>query len=199
MVYTTDHCIDGALAKFQSLPEARVSEIEPPRDARRRSTMGEDRTPQGDQANGDTSRGSSDLTGELREMAQQLEAAFRAALESERTKQLQRDLAGGMRELSTQIQSALKSLQTNPRVQQAEERGRQVLSQARESKVAHDLQETIVSGISQLNDQLRKLVERLETDRAGQVGGPDTQQVPIEQEPAIGETTHLKDEDKAGP
>ena len=122
--------------------------------------MGEDRTPQGDQAGGDTSRGSSDLTGELREMAQQLEAAFRAALESERTKQLQRDLAGGMRELNTQIQSALKSLQTNPRVQQAEERGRQVLSQARESKVAHDLQETIVSGISQLNDQLRKLVER---------------------------------------
>lgn len=161
--------------------------------------MGDDQAPRGDQTNGDTSRSSSDLTGELREMAQQLEAAFRAALESERTKQLQRDLAGGMRELSTQIQSALKSLQTNPRVQQAEERGRQVLTQARESKVAHDLQETIVSGISQLNDQLRKLVERLENDRAGQVGGPDTQQVPIEHEPATGETSRLQDEDKAGP
>jgi hypothetical protein len=162
--------------------------------------MGDDQTPRGDQAGGDPSRGgTSDLAGELREMAQQLEAAFRAALESERTKQLQRDLAGGMRELSTQIQNTLKSLQTNPRVQQAEERGRQVLSQARESKVAHDLQETIVSGIAQLNDQLRKLVERLETDRADQVGGPDTQQVPIEQEPATGETTRLRDEDKAGP
>ena len=143
--------------------------------------------------------GKDDLVGELREMGQQLEAAFRAALESERTKQLQRDMASGMREVSHQIQSALKSLQTNPRVQQAEERGRQMLSQARESKVAHDLQETIVGGIGQLNDQLRKLVERLENDRAGQGGGSGTQQVPIEQEPATGDTTRLQDEDKAGP
>jgi len=162
--------------------------------------MDDDQNPRGDQAGGEQSRGSTtDLAGELREMAQQLEAAFRAALESERTKQLQRDLAGGMRELSTQIQNTLKSLQTNPRVQQAEERGRQVLNQARESKVAHDLQETIVSGIAQLNDQLRKLVERLESDRVSQVGGPDTHPVPIEQEPATGETTRLPDEDKAGP
>ena len=165
--------------------------------------MGDETTPRsdqtGDQAGGDPSRGSTnDLAGELREMGQQLEAAFRAALESDRTKQLQRDLASGMREVSHQIQSALKSVQANPRVQQAEERGRQMLSQARESKVAHDLQETIVGGIAQLNDQLRKLVERLEDDRAGQ-GGPGAQQVPIEQEPATGETTRLEDEDKAGP
>src|SRR5262245_26410428 len=160
--------------------------------------MGDDQTPRGDQAGDEPSRGStSDLGSELREMAQQLEAAFRAALESERTKQLQRDLAGGMREVSTQIQSTLKSLQTNPRVQQAEERGRQVINQARESKIAHDLQETIVSGIAQLNVQLRKLVERLESDRASQTGGSETQEVPIDQEPATGETTQLRDEDKA--
>jgi heparin binding hemagglutinin HbhA len=166
--------------------------------------MSDDTTPQddpaGDGAGGEASRsGTGDLARELRETAQQLEAAFRAALESERTKQLQRDLAGGMRELSGQIQSALKSLQTNTRVQQAEERGRQVFNQARESKIAHDLQETIVGGIAQLNDQLRKLVERLEHDRASQVGGSETQQVPIEKESATGETTQLEDEDKAGP
>ena len=166
--------------------------------------MGDENPPRSDQtsdqAGSESSRGgTTDLAGELREMGQQLEAAFRAALESERTKQLQRDMASGMREVSHQIQSALKSLQTNPRVQQAEERGRQMLSQARESKVAHDLQETIVGGIGQLNDQLRKLVERLENDRAGQGGGSGTQQVPIEQEPATGDTTRLQDEDKAGP
>jgi len=166
--------------------------------------MSDDTTRQDDQSRGEAGSdparsGTGDLGRELRETAQQLEAAFHAAMESERTKQLQRDLAGGMRELSGQIQSALKSLQTNPHVQQAEERGRQVLGQARESKIAHDLQETIVSGIVQLNDQLRKLVERLESDRASQVGGPATQQVPIDHEPSTGETTKLKDEDKAGP
>jgi hypothetical protein len=61
------------------------------------------------------------------------------------------------------------------------------------------LQETIVSGIAQLNDQLRKLVDRLENDTANQVGSPNTQHVPIEHDPATGETTRLQDEDKAGP
>jgi len=166
--------------------------------------MNEDSTPQperpqGEQPGGEPARsGAGDLTTELREMGQQLEAAFRAAIESERARQLQRDLVGGVRELSGQIQTTLRSLQSSPRVQQAEERGRQVLSQARESKVVQDLQETIVSGIAQLNDQLRKLVDRLESDSSGQAGAP-TQQVPIEQEPATGETARLDDEGKVGP
>jgi hypothetical protein len=155
--------------------------------------------PQGEESSGEAARSSvADLTSELREMGQQLEAAFRAAIESDRAKQLQRDLVGGVREVSSQIQTTLRSLQSNPRVQQAEERGRQVLSQARESKVMQDLQETIVSGIAQLNDQLRKLVDRLESDQPGQTGAP-AQQVPIEREPTTGETTRLDDEGKVGP
>jgi heparin binding hemagglutinin HbhA len=163
--------------------------------------MNEDSTPQSErpqdeQPGGAPARSSAgDLTTELREMGQQLEAAFRAAIESERARQLQRDLVGGVRELSGQIQTTLHSLQTNPRVQQAEERGRQVLSQARDSKVVQDLQETIVSGIAQLNDQLRKLVDRLESDPSGQAGDAPSQQVPIEHEPATGETTRLDDDE----
>lgn len=131
-----------------------------------------------------------DLVTELREMGQQIEAVFRAALESERAKQLQRDLAGGLRELTGQVQSALKNLQTNPRVQEVEERGRQAISQARQSKVAQDVQEALVNGISQLNERLRVVVDRIE--REG--GAASTQQVPIEQEPpATGPTTRLDD------
>jgi putative protein kinase ArgK-like GTPase of G3E family len=140
-----------------------------------------------------------DLTAELRELGQQLEAAFRAALESERARQLQRDLAGGVRELTHQIQAALRSLQSNPRLQQAEERGRQALSQAKESKLAHELQETVASGIAQLNEQLRKLVDRLERERASEPTSPAAQQIHVEHEPpATGETTRL-DEDKTAP
>jgi hypothetical protein len=158
--------------------------------------MNDDTTPRPDQpADESPARTGADLANELREMGQQLDAAFRAALESERTKQLRRDLAGGLRELSSQVQNVLKSFQANTRFQQAEERGRQVLAQARDSKVAQDLQETLVGGIAQLNDQLRKLVDRLEYDRGAQSGGPSTQQVPIEHEPAIGETTRLDDQD----
>src|SRR5262245_12871298 len=99
------------------------------------NTTPQSERPQSEQPGAESARGAGDLTSELREMGQQLEAAFRAAIESDRAKQLQRDLAGGVREISSQIQTTLHSLQANPRVQQAEERGRQVLSQARESKV----------------------------------------------------------------
>jgi uncharacterized phage infection (PIP) family protein YhgE len=144
----------------------------------------------------------SDLVDELREMGQQLEAVFRAAVESERTKQLQRDLAGGVREITAQVQTALKSLQTNPRVQQAEERGRDVFNQAQRSKVVQDVQETVVTGLSQLNDQLRKVVDRLEHERSSSTSSTPTQRVHVETEtpsstvepnrpPTTGETTKL--------
>lgn len=143
---------------------------------------------QGSGPNAGHESGASDLMKELREMGQQLEAAFRAAIESDRAKQLQQDIAGGVRELSGQVQSAVKSLQESPRLQQAEERGRQALEQARESKVVQDIQETIVAGLAQLNQQLRKVVDRIEKE----VGGTPVQNVPVEHEaPATGETTRL--------
>jgi heparin binding hemagglutinin HbhA len=133
-----------------------------------------------------------DLAAEMREMGQQIEAAVRAFTESERAKQLQRDLSGGVRELTQQLQTAVKSLQTSPRVQQAEARGQQVFSQVLQSKAVQDVQETFVSGLAQFNDQLRKLVERLETDRASQASGTTTHNVPIEHDQsATGETTKL--------
>ena len=147
--------------------------------------------------------GKDDLVAELREMGQQLEAAFRAAIESDRAKQLQHDLASGVRELSAQVKTAVKSVQANPRIQQAEERGKQVVSQAvsqaQQSKVVHDIQETMVRGIAQLNDQLRKLVDRIENEPSGSSGSSGTQNVPVEGEtpPATGETTRLDDDDQA--
>jgi hypothetical protein len=139
---------------------------------------------------------SADLLNELREMGQQLESALRTAIESDRAKQLQKDIAGGVRELAAQVQSAVKSLQSDPRVQQAEERGRQAVEQARESKVVQDIQETIVSGLSSLNAQLRKVVERIETEANRPASsGPTTQNVPVERDPdaSTGETTRLDD------
>lgn len=135
-----------------------------------------------------------DLLQEIREFGSQLEAAFRAALESERTKQLQRDLMGGLKELSSQVRTAVRSVQDNPRVQQASERGKEALRNAQSSKTTQDLQETIVAGVAQLNVQMRKLVERLETPDAEAPGSTTpTQHVPIETDTtsATGPTTRL--------
>lgn len=132
-----------------------------------------------------------DLAAELREMGQQIEAALRAAVESDRAKQIQHDLTNGMRELTKQLQGMVKQIQENPQVQQAEDRGRQALTQAKASKFVQDLEEAVANGFSQLNDRLRKLVDRLEGDRTSEAGTAPTQQVPVEHEPATGSTTRL--------
>ncbi|MEN9936365.1 MAG: hypothetical protein RLZZ387_2944 [Chloroflexota bacterium] len=138
-------------------------------------------------------RDTPDLKEELREMGQQLERAFRAVVESERTKQLQRDVATGVREVTSQLRSAIDSMQQDPRVQQAETRGREAVSNIRETKLAHDLQDTFVTGLSSLNAQLRKLVERIEQETsAPPAASTPSQQVPIDHDPpATGETRKL--------
>jgi heparin binding hemagglutinin HbhA len=156
--------------------------------------MSENKNPNNPQSGQD--KDSAELLNELREMGQQLEAAFRAAVESDRAKQLQKDIAGGVRELTSQLKTAVKTVQTDPRFQQAEERGRQAVQQARESKVVQDIQETVISGLAQLNEQLRKVVDRIQTE-ANSPSASSTQNVPVEDESAAtGETTRLDDEDQ---
>jgi heparin binding hemagglutinin HbhA len=136
---------------------------------------------------------SGDLLSELREMGQQLETAFRAAIQSDRAKQLQKDLAGGVREITEQLKTAAKTVQSDTRFQQAEERGRQAVAQARESKVVQDIQETLVNGISQLNEQLRKVVDRIQSEANASSSSP-AQNVPVDDQSATtGETTRLDD------
>ena len=138
---------------------------------------------------------SGDLLSELREMGQQLEMAFRAAIQSERAKQLQKDLAGGVHEITEQLKTAAKTVQNDTRFQQAEERGRQAVAHARESKVVQDIQETLVTGIAQLNEQLRKVVDRLQSDVNPPSSDSSAQNVPVDDESAAtGETTRLKDD-----
>ncbi|MEO7912221.1 MAG: hypothetical protein ABIV47_21465 [Roseiflexaceae bacterium] len=151
-------------------------------------------TPNANQQPGNN-KDSGDLLEELREMGQQLETAFRAAIQSDRAKQLQKDLAGGVREITEQLKTAAKSVQNDTRFQQAEERGRQAVAQARESKVVQDIQETLVNGITQLNEQLRKVVDRIQAEVNAPSAGPASQDVPVDdQSAATGETTRLKDE-----
>jgi hypothetical protein len=129
-----------------------------------------------------------ELQNELREMGKQLEAAFRATVESDRAKRIQSDLAAGVRELSGQMRTTIENVQRDPRIQEAEERGRQAISQARDSKVVQEMQEVLISGIAQINVALKKFVERIDQEAKASQG---TQHVPIDHEPTTGETTKL--------
>lgn len=130
----------------------------------------------------------SDLANELRELGQQIEQTVRTALESDKAKQLQTDISAGMREIGSQLQHAMKAIQDNPQVQQFVQRGEQAVSQAQQSKVAQDFQESLARGIAMLNDQLAGFVTRL---RQGEHGTP-----PASDSAATGETTRLDPDEK---
>lgn len=131
-----------------------------------------------------------DLGAAFRELGERLEAAFHATVTSDRVKQARRDLESGVRELASQVNRTIDTLQGDPRVQQAEERGRQAVRQAQQSDVVQTLQEALASGIKTINVQLGKLVERLEQENKPATSTP-TQEVPIDREPSTGETTKL--------
>jgi DNA replication protein DnaD len=125
-----------------------------------------------------------DLASELRELGQQLENSVRSALQSEKARQIQHDVAIGMQEIGSQVQSALKSIQENPKIQQLIDRGEQTLSQAQQSHLAQDFQESLARGISQLNAQLSAFIARTRADGPPATGGSSDA-------PATGETERL--------
>lgn len=132
----------------------------------------------------------SDLAEELRELGHQIEQTIRSALESDRARQLQNDVASGMREIGAQLQNAMKAIQENPQVKELIQRGEQAVSQAQQSKVAHDFQETLARGVAMLNEQLAGFVSRMRT--SAEAPPPP----PPDESAATGETTRLDPDEK---
>ncbi len=121
---------------------------------------------------------SPDLGAELRELGQQIEAALRSALESERARQLQQELLSGLRTLGEQVQAATKAIAEHPRLHELAERGQQTLHQLQQSQAAQELQQTVARGIAQLNEQLAEFIKRMQSPP-----------------PATGETTRFDKDD----
>ncbi|MCS6881387.1 MAG: hypothetical protein RMK84_10465 [Oscillochloridaceae bacterium] len=130
----------------------------------------------------------SDLANELRELGHQIEQAIRSTLESDRARQLQSDISAGLREIGAQLQNAMRAIQENPQVKELVQRGEQAVSQAQQSKVAQDFQETLARGVAMLNEQLAGFVNRMR--------GSEPTPPPPDDSAATGETTRLDPDEK---
>lgn len=115
-----------------------------------------------------------DLASELRELGQQLEAAVRTAIQSDKAKQIQHDVSAGMKEIGAQLQAAFRAIQENPRFQNLVERGEQAVSQAQHSKIAQDFQESLARGVAQLNEQLAAFATRMRQQEIHETPGATT-------------------------
>jgi|HigsolmetaAR202D_1030399.scaffolds.fasta_scaffold00078_3 hypothetical protein len=160
--------------------------------------MSENTSGEQNSSNTSSSQSQKDLANELRELGLQLEQTFRTVIESEQAKALKENLVLGFQEIGKQVQAGLKQLQENPKVQELADRGQQAVSQAQQSQAFKDFQETLISGLGQLNERLSALVTKLE-ERSAQAANSTpseagSQNVPVDDEsqpPATGETTRL--------
>jgi hypothetical protein len=131
----------------------------------------------GEQAGAERQRGP-ELLAELQELGSQIEATFRAFVAGP-GKTIQRDLTSAFQDLGSQIQKTAKSVQQRAEGSDLQQRARSAVQKIQESPVVKEFEETLVNGVQQLSQQLRRLAERIETrDKPVDESAPEQSQSP---------------------
>ena len=104
----------------------------------------------------------SDLVEELHALGQQLSTAIKALWESEDSRQLRQEIGEGFVEVGRQVNSAVQSAQESEAGQQFGEQVKEAMDRARESDLAGQLEEGLVTGLHEMNKGLSNLVASLE-------------------------------------
>ncbi|MFZ9857536.1 MAG: hypothetical protein ACO3F2_04285 [Roseiflexaceae bacterium] len=104
---------------------------------------------------------SGSLAQELRTLGSQLETVVRAFLESNRAHSMQQELQKGVNELVQKLQSAT----TSEPVAEASEKGKQLVEKALENPAVTEAHAKVVKGLSNLNEELRKMATSLAEDK----------------------------------
>jgi NAD dependent epimerase/dehydratase family enzyme len=103
---------------------------------------------------------------ELEALGQQLATAVKSLWESEDSRRLRQQIGEGFLELGQQIDTAIQSAQESETAKQFSEQVKETMEKARESDITTKVEQGLVSGLRQLNVQIEKLVESLQTPKA---------------------------------
>jgi hypothetical protein len=114
----------------------------------------------------------SELLDELFSLGQQLSTAVKGLWDSEDSRKLRQEMEAGFVELGQQVEGAVKSAQESEAAQQLGEQVKETMERARESDVAASLEEGLVRGLRELNEQVSKMVSPLES-RPPEAGDPE--------------------------
>jgi soluble cytochrome b562 len=118
-------------------------------------------------------RGSSEFLDELQALGEQLSAAVKALWESEDSRKLRQDIGKGFVDLGQQLDEAVKSAQESESAKQFARQVKDTMDRARQTDVAGKVEEGLVTGLRELNDQLSKLVASLEQREGPTKGSGD--------------------------
>jgi heparin binding hemagglutinin HbhA len=117
-------------------------------------------------------RTESDLAVELRELGKQLGQALRSAWESEQRQQLEKEIGEGLKDLGKQVDQAMATAKASPHTEKVKKQVDRVVETARQSEAVHEMREGLTSGLRELNEELRKLVEKIQQKQSPSAGEP---------------------------
>jgi hypothetical protein len=115
----------------------------------------------------------SGLMEEFYALGQQLSTAVKALWESEESRQLRQEIGEGFMELGRQVDTAVQSAQESEAAKQFSEQVQEAMDRARESDLAAQLEEGLVTGLRDLNKGLSKLVDSLGSSESAEQAPED--------------------------
>ena len=102
------------------------------------------------------------ITEELSKLGKQMADAIKAAWESDDRKKLQAEILDGLQKFGDEVTVALDKAGKSETAQDLRVKAEKVATDVRGTGVAEDVRKGIISGLDVINQELGKLVEKLE-------------------------------------
>ena len=102
-----------------------------------------------------------EIVDELHALGEQLVTAVKSLWDSEDARKVRQEIGDGFVELSHQVDEAIKTARESEATKEFETKVKETVDKARESDVAGQVQEGLVTGLRQLNDEMSKWVGSL--------------------------------------
>jgi DNA-binding GntR family transcriptional regulator len=113
-------------------------------------------------------QGTSPVFEEFQALGQELAGAFNALWDHEDSVKLRHELRDGFTELGRQFDTAIQSASESQAAQQFGEQIRETVDRARESDVASKVEEGVLLGLRELNAQVSRFVNSIESTEAAE-------------------------------
>lgn len=124
------------------------------------------------------------ISDELNKMGKLISQAVEAAWESEERKRLETEIIEGLRKFSDEFSTAAKKARQSEPVQQIKTQAEKVAVEMKERDIVEDVRKGLLSGLTIVNEELGKLVERLDVKQAPAAPqAPETPTAPETPEP----------------
>ncbi len=117
-------------------------------------------------------KSSGEIIDELQALGEQLVTAVKALWESEDARQVRQEIGDGFVELGNQVDEAINTARDSEATKEFEAKVKETVDKARESDVAGQVQDGLVTGLRHLNEEMSKWVGSLTPAEAPEADAP---------------------------